>query len=100
MYKLNNEFETSRRSGDVKKQRELRASIQAVYDETQRLGEQIIQIRQYLIITQYLLYESGNESEAVELTQELNTLMLGTQIPSLPISREESEQEVRRYGIL
>ena len=97
---LNNKFETSRRSGDVKKQRELRASVQALYDETQRLGEQIIQVRQYLIITQYLLYESGNESEAAELSQELNTLMLGTQIPSLPLSKEESDQEVRRYGIL
>jgi hypothetical protein len=97
---LNNEFEASRRSGDVKKQRDLRASVQAAYNETQRLGEQIIQIRQYLVIAQYLLYESGNENEALELSQEVNSLLLGTPFPSLPLSKEESDQEVRRYGIL
>lgn len=97
---LNNEFEASRRSGDVKKQRDLRASVQAAYNETQRLGEQIIQIRQYLVIAQYVLYESGNENEAFELSQEVNSLLLGTPFPSLPLSKEESDQEVRRYGIL
>ena len=97
---MNNEFEASRRSDDVKKQRDLRASVQAAYNETQRLGEQIIQIRQYLVIAQYLLYESGNENEASELSQEVNSLLLGTPFPTLPLSKEESDQEVRRYGIL
>ena len=97
---MNNEFEASRRSGDVKKQRDLRASVQAAYNETQRLGEQIVQIRQYLVIAQYLLYESGNENDASELSQEVNSLLLGTPFPTLPLSKEERDQELRRYGIL
>jgi len=97
---LNEEFETARRSGNVTKQRELRAKVQNAYNQTQQFGEQIIQNRQYLIITQYLHYQSGNDVAAVELAQEINNVMQNTPFPTLPNSKEESESEIQRYGIL
>jgi hypothetical protein len=97
---MNEEFEAARRSGDVKKQRDLRPKVQNAYNQTQQLGEQIIQSRQYLIITQYLHYQAGNEVAATELAQEINSMMLNTPFPALPTTKEESEAEIQRYGIL
>ena len=96
---LSDEFEAARRSGDVTTQRKLRPQINTQYERTQSIGDNIMQIRQYIAITQYVLYKSGNESDAEEIANQLNGLLSGTPFPTLPLSIEEAEQEITRYGL-
>lgn len=96
---LSAEFETARRTGDVTKQRKLRPQINAQYERTQTIGDNIMQIRQYMAITQYALYKSGNESDAVEIANQVNGLLDGTPFPTLPETETESVAEITRYGL-
>lgn len=96
---LNNEFETARREGDINTQRKLRGRINTTYERRQSYGDQLMQVRQYLSITSYTLFKSGNEEGANEIINLVNLSFEGTPFPTLPTTIEESELEMRRYGL-
>ncbi len=97
---LSLEFDAARRSGDINKQRKLRPQINALAQQAQSLGEEVMQVRQYLAITQFSLYKSGNVTEAEEMVTTINAMLQGTPFPLLPANEEESTQEITRYGLL
>lgn len=96
---LSDEFEAARRTGDIDTQRRLRPQINAQYERTQTLGDQIMSTRQYLSITQYALYKSGNTEIANQIAIDINGLMTGTPFPTLPTDIISSEAEIARYGL-
>lgn len=96
---LSEEFEAARRDGDINKQRKVRPQISSLYDQSKSIGDNLMQSRQYLAITQYVLYKSGSTDEAEALATEINVLFEGTPFPVLPISEEESSREIVRYGL-
>ena len=75
---LNNEFETARREGDINTQRKLRGRINTTYERRQSYGDQLMQVRQYLSITSYTLFKSGNEEGANEIINLVNLSFEGT----------------------
>lgn len=97
--KLSEEFEAARSNGDISKQRSLRPQITTLYEQTQSIGDNIMQIRQYLSIAQYVFYKTGNNTEAEALATEVNVLFEGTPFPTLPLDQIESEAEINRYGL-
>lgn len=97
---LSEEFDAARRSGDINKQRKLRPQINALAQRAQSLGEEVMQVRQYLAITQFALYKSGNIAEAEEMVATINEMLQGTPFPLLPLDEQESTQEITRYGLL
>lgn len=96
---LNNEFEEARRQGDINTQRELRGRINSTYERRQSYGDQLMQVRQYLSIASYTLFKSNNMEGANEIIDLVNTSFEGTPFPTLPTTVEESEIEMRRYGL-
>lgn len=96
---LNQEFESARRNGDVSSQREIRPQLQSIYERTQEQGDRVMQAKQYLNIIQYLLFDVGNEAEALELATDINSRIEGTPFPAMPETEEASRQEISRYGL-
>lgn len=96
---LNEEFEAARRQGDIQTQRNLRGRINSTYERRQSYGDQLMQVRQYLSISSYTLFASGDETAANEIVDLVNTSFEGTPFPTLPSTLEESELEMRRYGL-
>ncbi|RNC85468.1 MAG: DUF2723 domain-containing protein [Balneola sp.] len=97
---LSAEFDAARRNGDINKQRRLRPQINALAQQAQSFGDEVMQVRQYLAITQFALYRSGNIDEANELVTTINTLVQGSPFPLLPADEQESTAEITRYGLL
>lgn len=96
---LNEDFETARREGDIQSQRSLRGRINSSYERRQSYGDQMMQVRQYLSIASYTLFKSGNDAEALEIVDLVNTSFEGTSFPGLPTTVEESAIEMKRYGL-
>lgn len=96
---LNAEFEEARREGQIQAQRSLRPQINATYERRQSYGDQMMQVRQYLSIASYVLFKIGEDAEATELVSLVNDAFEGTPFPTLPSTVEESEMEMRRYGL-
>jgi hypothetical protein len=96
---LNSDFENARREGDITTQRELRGRINASFERRQSYGDQLMQVRQYLSIASYALFKSGNTDGANEIVELVNSSFEGTPFPTLPTTVEESEVEMRRYGL-
>ncbi|MCG8374765.1 MAG: DUF2723 domain-containing protein [Balneolales bacterium] len=99
---LNEEFEEARRSGDVRKQRDLRPRVASAHSQREQLGNSIVSTRQFLSITLYGLLKSNSDDEAQEMISDVNSKLEGTPFSSLllPTSIEESEMEMRRYGLI
>ncbi len=93
------EFEAARRSGDITKQRNLRPQINSIYERTQNIGNNLMQIRQYLSITVYALFKSGNDAEAETIIADVNAMFEGTPFQPLPTSEATSLIEMQRYGL-
>lgn len=96
---LNAEFEAARREGDITAQRNLRGRINATFERRQSYGDQLMQVRQYLAIATYVLLKSEDTDGANALIDLVNTSFAGTPFPTLPVTLEESEMEMRRYGL-
>ena len=58
-----------------------------------------MQVRQYLSIATFVLFKTDEVTEANELVNLVNDAFAGTPFPTLPTTIEESEMEMRRYGL-
>lgn len=96
---MNEEFEAARRNGDIQAQRKLRGQLNSAFELRQSIGDELMQVRQYASIAHYVLKKAGNQTEADEIFTIVNAAFEGTPFPLLPATLEESEVEMRRYGL-
>lgn len=95
---LNSELESAKSAGDISRQRNLRTRMNSLSSRYQSLGREVIAARQSLVLAQYVFYQTGESSKAEELAANVDNL-LGPDFPAMPANQQESEQEIRRYGI-
>ncbi|MEX0720719.1 MAG: DUF2723 domain-containing protein [Balneolaceae bacterium] len=95
---LNQEYESARSSGDIRKQRSLRSELTSLNNRAENASREIIPTRQGIVLAQYIFYQNDETEKAEELANRVNEI-LGSQFPAMPNSKSSSEQEVNRYGI-
>ncbi|MEX2364438.1 MAG: DUF2723 domain-containing protein, partial [Balneolaceae bacterium] len=95
---LNQEYESARSAGNIRKQRDLRAELTSLNSSAETASREIIPTRQAMVLAQYIFYQNEETEKAEEIAMRVNEL-LGSQFPPMPNSKNSSEQEVNRYGI-
>ncbi|MCH2448643.1 MAG: DUF2723 domain-containing protein [Gracilimonas sp.] len=96
--RLNIEFESARNQGDIRAQREIRPQLNQLNSDAQNYISQIRTIRQSLALIQYVYFQVDEIEKATELAESVNEQM-GQTFPQLPLTKEENEQEINRYGL-
>ena len=97
---LSESFESARQNGDIQAQRKLRGRVNSLNQQRQNIGNNVMSVRQYLSIINYVLLNAGEEELAQELIEEVNGALLSTPFQPLPTTAMESEQEMIRYGLI
>lgn len=90
--------EAARISGNIRKQREIRAQLSNINQRAENAARQIMPARQALVLAQYIYYQNDATEQAEEIAERVNTIM-GADFPAMPDSKESSRAEVGRYGI-
>ncbi|MEX2477286.1 MAG: DUF2723 domain-containing protein [Gracilimonas sp.] len=96
--RLNNEFEAARSEGNISLQREIRPQLNQLNSDAQEYVTQIRTIRQSLALIQYVYFQGDDPGKGTELAERVNEQM-GDTFPQLPLTREENEEEISRYGL-
>ncbi len=95
---LRGELETAQSQGNIKTQRELRPQLNQLNSDAQSLLNDVRTARQSLVLVQYTYFHGNKEEEAKQLGKKVNEL-LGANFPPMPETKEDSDNEITRYGI-
>ncbi|MDR9418803.1 protein O-mannosyl-transferase family [Gracilimonas sp.] len=95
---LNSEFESARSRGNISQQRDLRSQLNQLSSQAQQYITQVRTTRQSLTLIQYTYFQADLTDQAVALGEEVDGIM-GEQFPPMPATKEESENEIDRYGL-
>ena len=96
---LASQYEQARRNADIKAQRRITQQNNALIQQTRNLSQNVMRERQTLVIAQYVYFRAGNDEKGMEIAQETNAKFEGTQIPTIPKTRQESIQTGIQYGL-
>lgn len=95
---LNQQFESAQTRGNISEQRELRTKLQNINADAQQYLREVRMARQSLVLVQYVYFQAGQTDKATELATNVDAMM-GASFPAMPASKEQSQQEISRYGI-
>ena len=96
---LATQYEQARRNADLKSQRSLTQKNNALVKQVQSMSQSIMRERQALVIAQYVYFKSDANEKGMQLAEEVNAKLTGTQIPTIPKSRDESIRTGIQYGL-
>lgn len=96
--RLSSDFESAKAQGNIRLQREISQQLNQLNSEAQQYLTQVRTVRQSLTLTQYAYFQGENSEKAIQLAEQVNELM-GPQFPAMPTTKEESENEISRYGL-
>ena len=93
------QYEQARRNADIKAQRTLTQRNNALVQQARSLSQSIMREQQSIIIIQYVYFKAGADEKGLEIAERVNTKFEGTQIPTIPKTRQESIQRGIQYGL-
>ncbi len=99
MAAIANEYEQARRVGDIRKQRALNTRNTNVYRQAQNKSRDVMREQQALVIAQYVYFKAGEDQKALDIANEVNTMIADTQVPAIPSSKQESMVQGARFGL-
>ena len=95
---IQQDIKEARNNANVKAQQRLRNRIQNIGSRRQQIGREISRSIYQLTILQRIYFISGNDQEAKDLAEEVNSVT-GDRLP-FPSTKEENKKEVDRYPSL
>jgi len=95
---IQQDIKEARNNANMKAQQRLRNRIQNIGSRRQQIGREISRSIYQLTILQRIYFISGNDQEAKDLAEEVNSIT-GDRLP-FPSTKEENKKEVDRYPSL
>ncbi len=96
---ISSEYDQARRNADIKAQRRLTQQNNALVKQARNQSQNVMRERQALEIAQFVYFKAGADEKGLEIAEEINTKIIGTEIPPLPEDREASIRTGTRYGL-
>lgn len=93
------EYEQARKNADIKTQRALTQRYNTLVQQARSRSQTIAREQQTLTIVQYVYFKAGSDDKGLQLAEETNAKLEGTQIPLLPTTKQGSIQQGIRFGL-